>query len=47
MLKKPENTILGKTELGNLKSQIRVVDDQTFALESKNEPKLYFPISFM
>ena len=47
MIKKPDNTILGKTELGKLKSKIRVVDETTFSLESKGEPKVYFPISFL
>lgn len=46
LLKKPDNTILGKTDLGNMKSHIRVVDEETFSLESKNEPKVYFPMSF-
>lgn len=47
LIKNSENTILGKTDLGNLKSQIRVVDESTFSLESKGEPKVYFPISFL
>jgi hypothetical protein len=47
MIKTPDYTILGKTDLGKLKSAIRVVDEETFSLESKGEQKVYFPMSFM
>ena len=47
MIENSENTILGKTDLSNLKSQIRVLDEATFVLISKNEAKVYFPNSFL
>lgn len=47
LLKSAENTILAKTDLANLKSQIRVIDEENFCLESRPEMKIYFPASFL
>lgn len=47
LLKTSDNTILAKTDLTNLKSQIRIIDEDNFCLESRPDSKIYFPATFL